>query len=364
MKNPILLTLLILEVLLALTYYCQPKQSTANTKRRYKIYLFMAFLMLITVHIMKDPESLPDLPFYIDGFKEVSANNMSYIFAHGVDSLKSENGWHVLCKLISYISSSPFFFILCTSFIILIGYYLAIRDFSSIYWLSTLLVLLGPFCQSLYVLRQYMAMSILLMTYHFIIEKRIWAFLLFVLLAFNIHQTAIIFLPIYFLYHLKGKYIYITIVAIIAVCVYIIYYVDLRELAINAVEETNLKGYDSYLKSETETNWKAGAYTLVVALFRLMIMKRVAFEEGINRLLTFTLFVAVLIGIIGIGLVFTGRLNLYFSGIIFLVIPNTAKYIRIRPYRYAFISVMLGFSIFMWLFGNGVSESVNSYRFL
>ena len=45
-------------------------------------------------------------------------------------------------------------------------------------------------------------------------------------------------------------------------------------------------------------------------------------KEGVNKLLFLALSIGIVISFVGVGLVATSRLNMYYSGLLYLVIPN------------------------------------------
>ncbi|MBQ3784438.1 MAG: EpsG family protein [Lachnospiraceae bacterium] len=70
------------------------------------------------------------------------------------------------------------------------------------------------YCMSLNIMRQCLAMSIILVAYKFILENKKLYFLLFVLIASQIHTSAFFVLPVFFIERLKitnPKFVYATI---------------------------------------------------------------------------------------------------------------------------------------------------------
>lgn len=355
----VLYSLLIIEVLVALLFYSgsSNKSSTKQKKR----YLIVAFVILAVVHIFKDPYGLHDLAFYIDGFNEVSRHDFSYIFGGFVTTIKANTGWHILCKVLSFIWSDYFIMLFVVSSIILYGYYYTTKKYSPIYWLSVLLFLTGTYFQSLYVIRQHLAIAITLFSFPFIINKKLFPYLLIIGLAFSIHSTAIIFLPVYFI---CNSQIGIKWVALLISVGAILVFGQLHSYTSLFLESASISGYESYLESEAQTNWKMGAYLAALLLFRVFIMRGNCLNEGIDNLLTVLLFLASLIGLAGIGLSFTSRLNMYFSATTFLSIPNTASYITNKTIRILYITVLLAFNVYMLLFGQHGSWDIIQYRFI
>lgn len=106
-----------------------------------------------------------------------------------------------LILLSHFIGFYQFFFII-TSFLITYFFYKTIKKHSLDKTLSTLIFVCFPlfFFMSLSVVRQYVAISLVFFGYRFIKERKFWSYLFLILLATFIHKSAIIALPIYFLF--------------------------------------------------------------------------------------------------------------------------------------------------------------------
>lgn len=306
------------------------KINKRNNNIRDKYYLLFSFILLGFIHVYKDISSVPDIIEYIEGFKEIGQYNFQYLFSNTLVSLKAEKGFIVFNKIISLFTDSPFWLLFFTSIIILSGYYYSIRKYSPFVWLSVILYMMGPYIQSIYVLRQHMAMSILLFSYTFIIKRKIVHFCFIALLAFSIHQSAIVFIPLYFLYCIKSmrNLIIIGVVLLFLAISNLDYIVEL-------FVQRFLTDYIYYLKGE-EANWKMCALLSSVLVLRVWIMKTSFLKDGIDRLLSLILFIGVFISYLGIGLPGVSRLNMYYSTCLFLVIPNTLSHVKYIGYRNIF----------------------------
>ena len=318
-----------------------PKIKKGSEKQRDTIYLVFVFILLGVVHIFKNTHSIPDVDLYIDGFKEISQNKVRELLTDNLYTLKAEKGYILLNKLILLFTKSPMGLILVTSVIILCGYFFSIRKYSPIVFLSVFLYLMGPYAQSIYVLRQHMAMSILLFTYPYIINRQLLKYLIVVLLAFSIHQSAFIFLPVYFIYEIKN----IKTVFILG-CLFIVMVVSRMEVIIEYFIQNMFMDYVSYLQDDT-TNWKNFALLFSVLFIRLIVLKKDFVKEGIDRLLSIMILLGVAVSYLGMGFPGIGRLNLYFSECLFLVLPNTVSHIKNKVMA---ISITTAYIIFLLAF--------------
>lgn len=91
-----------------------------------------------------------------------------------------------------------------THLIILYYSYRAIKTNSSNYLFSIYIFMLGGFFNhSLNIMRQSMAIAIFLYAIKYIFKKDFVKYILHILLAFLFHKTALIFVPLYFVYYFK-----------------------------------------------------------------------------------------------------------------------------------------------------------------
>ena len=74
-----------------------------------------------------------------------------------------------------------------------------------------------------------------------------------------------------------------------------------------------------------------------------MYMKKEYSVGGINKLLIMILIIGMIIQAIGTGNPITGRLNMYYSNFIFLLIPNMLSSISSKTTRYILSFILLLF---------------------
>src|SRR5699024_4520622 len=97
------------------------------------------------------------------------------------------------------------------------------------------------------------AMAILLYSIQFISKRKLVPFIITVLFAMGFHKTAILFLPVYFLYFLYGTSKYKTL-KILSFSVLIILMINFSTLLFPIVDNIDALSYyaDSYLDSDRE----------------------------------------------------------------------------------------------------------------
>ena len=290
---------------------------------------------MLALHTFVNPE-YSDNYVYKLAYMDLQRMSFTNVLQENSAYAKAEVGFRVLCKVLTYVSHQWVFALFVFSLITLGGYYASVRKYSSMYWLSVLLIMIGPFCQSLYVLRQHMAMGIVLYTYPFIIDKKIVPYLILCAIAFFIHQTAAIFLPIYFFYNLKGKKSIKIVLILFFLALYFYFSKLLYTSSLYAMETAAYGSHYYEYDVENGANAKMAILLLFLLLLRILLLKSEFYKEGINRLLSILLTVGFFISFVGIGYVATSRLNMYFSTLGFLYLPNTIQYFKKKEFKYLF----------------------------
>jgi len=121
-----------------------------------------------------------------------------------LSNLSIESVWINIANIFrnNYLSSQAWF--LFTSFIIVYLICFGIRKLSINFYLSVVLFVVGWFYfESMNVVRQYVAISILFAAFYLFLEKKYLLYIIAIFIAFQFHKSAIIMLPIIFLVKIK-----------------------------------------------------------------------------------------------------------------------------------------------------------------
>lgn len=323
-------------------------------------FLVICFIVMTLLHTFVNPE-YSDLYGYKLGFKEYQEMSLLKVINENAPSLKAETGYRVFCKVISFFTSEWRCAMFLISVVILSGYYYTIKHYSTMFWLSVLLIMVGPFTQSLFVLRQHMAMGIILFSYPYILEKKFVPYILICLLAISVHQTALIFVPVYFIYNMRNSYMVILVLLALFLFLYYFYSVIISTTASLAMSTA---GYgDYYFENNSDgANSKMAFLLLAITIMRFFLLRNDFFKEGINKLISIILVMGTILAFVGVGYIGTSRLNMYYSASSFLFVPNTLQYIKRKDIR-----VIVGFSYFLFLLyffvGNSNSQDMRDFWF-
>ena len=135
---------------------------------RLNIYLCLSLLVIFFFHAFKNPQTLDDIPYYVDAFYESRNVSWGRVIDMGYETFKTETGFALVIKTISSLFSFDQILFVLTSAFILFAVYHSIKQYSPIFWVSVFVFLTDSFPQSLFVLRAFVAISIYLLAFPFI----------------------------------------------------------------------------------------------------------------------------------------------------------------------------------------------------
>ena len=155
------------------------------------LYLFFTFFPLLLFSSLRYPKYGTDTYVYSDMFGVFAQGN----YAFYENPFAYEPGFMLLSKIISLMTSNFQMYLLALNLFYIWSCVCFIRKYSSSVWLSVFLFVgMGFFDQSMNVLRQFFALSIILWSYRYLDRRVIWKFLLLVILASLFHLSSIIFI--------------------------------------------------------------------------------------------------------------------------------------------------------------------------
>lgn len=308
-----------------------PMAIGLNTSNEYKkIVKILSFIIILVPRVLVDQNSVDDLENYYKAFQRILDYEWPEIFFTG-----TEPGFMLYVFLIRCVSSSFIFYLLVYNLILLCSIYNFVFKFSKNPYLSIIFFFLVFFNPSLFLIRQYIAASILLYTYPYIINRNIRAFLLLVLLACSFHFSSIVWVPIYFMYGIKKKYV-IPVVTIFCLFLFAIF----SRLQSFLVSYELFERYSAYV-DESGSLTQCFIFLVYLLVFYIFSTNKIFRDERLKLI-----FWLLLIGTICSGMGFfiqeVVRLFLYYNFVILLLIPETLFLMKKRYFRILyFMSVFL-----------------------
>ena len=256
--------------------------DVSENKSKKNIYLTICGLCIIFVMGLRDRLSgTQDTNSYCEIFDRVKLNGVSLIdyisnmkFENGI--LFSEVGFSIYIWTLSRIFSDAQWLLIITAIIMTVCTLKFISKHSEDLTLSLVMFLcLGLFTFNMNGLRQCLAMSICLIAYGFMKEKKFLPFILTVLIAISFHKSALIFAFVYPLAFMKPKWNYILFF-MIALTLFISFADDISFLYDSLTGE-NYSGGDSF---------DSGGY-ITIAIYLIIITVSLLFNKkwDVNTLL-------------------------------------------------------------------------------
>lgn len=225
-------------------------------KRNNKICILLFFLILFVLLSLRSIENGIDLVHYKYYFNYFSKLSFIDLLSYS-DGNKNEIFFYILNKLVSYFGGSFQLFLTIIAII-------SIFPIFKFYYKSTnnalltiaLFIVVAPFTSFFSSLRQSIAIGIVVYSFTFVENKKIFKFIFCVIIASLFHRTALFSLPLYVIYNTKitSKKLYFIIP--------IIFFMFLFNEQIFALLLTIFPSYDSEFVPIAQT----GAYGILVLL--------------------------------------------------------------------------------------------------
>ncbi|MFL2128265.1 EpsG family protein [Ruoffia sp. FAM 26255] len=283
-------------------------------KETRNIQLIISVSSLALINALRYPLIGTDMERYNRFFNYVGQIRDIKSFMH----YDQEIGYKALQWIIYNLFGNFQLLVVIVSLIFFMSFYVFLKRYSTNYYFSLLLfITLELYDFTFSGVRQTLALALIMSSYHFAIEKKPGKFIVTTLLASSFHSTAIIFLPVYFIYNfrLKQSHIFFLIP-------FFVFFYNSRAFIGRIF---NFIYYDSF---ETWYSSHSGFSTLALFLIVIVVMgltfespmrnKNDRFLSGSINIVIISIFIQVLSSY---AYSFT-RLNYYFLIIIIVYIPR------------------------------------------
>lgn len=191
-------------------------------------------------------------------------------------------------------------------------------------------------------IRQCIAFCIFIFAIRYIEKKSFIKYLFFIALAASFHKSAVILLPLYFIWRGKKEWFNNTTVqlALLLLSFCVVFINPIQEIISYVDEFILLLGYDNYLDSD----YMEGARELgITDMFQLLIYVIIILQSGKMKsyfqsdffnILYDLFFVGVCLGYVFTGSMMFGRIILYFTNISFIIFGYALAYLY-KTWRYS-----------------------------
>ena len=133
-----------------------------------------------------------------DNIADITTIKGNYSDSFLYNFYSSEIGYTFLNVIISFFTENRYIFILIVTLIIYTLLFVSIKKYTVNYPLATILFLGLWFFFTFTYLRQVLGATIVWLGIRYVIERKFWKFMVVVLIGFSMHNSAIIFFPLYF----------------------------------------------------------------------------------------------------------------------------------------------------------------------
>lgn len=183
-----------------------------NSKFRKTLFVWICFLELTFIAGFRAWDIGNDTSNYVGTFFAV-VSHLDLYLSH------MEKGYLLYNKLLSLLTSNLQAILIANAIVITGAICFFCRKYSISVFMSILLFVILQFSGTLNIMRQFLALSIVLFSIPFVIKRRFIAFVICCIIASTFHKSAILAVGLYFLYPLKFKFrhlIWISIISIIS----------------------------------------------------------------------------------------------------------------------------------------------------
>lgn len=285
------------------------------------LFFWISFIVLFILAGFRDSSVGTDTLSYENIFLRISAGSETV----------QEIGWQVLNRIVAYFNGNFQDLLVITSLLILFPLFLVVRKHSLNPMLSIFLYYaFYIYLQSFNITRQSVAITIILIAYVYLINKRNWHFLILVLLAATFHTTALLCIPIVFVNRIPDKvpvYLILMITTIFIGLVFSNYILT---------QAATLLGYDNYLELY-ESGTSVGVYLIVLNLFFLFVL----FASSERGVLFKLFFVFIVLANLTANVPYGYRIIFYFTIIQILYLPYFISNNKLGGKPLAFALVIL-----------------------
>ncbi|MDR0745062.1 MAG: EpsG family protein [Mediterranea sp.] len=293
------------------------------------IYLTFVFILVGLLVTLRSVVVGNDTETYVELFERIA--DLQY--GDVLDYLRYEIGYLYLNKFVSHISTHPQTILIVTGIITTASYYLFIKKYSKSVYLSVFMfILLRYMDQTMNIIRECIALSILFYAYNFIEQKKLVPFILSVLFASLFHKTAIIFLAAWLIvkipFNIKNL-ILLTIGVIILFINFEILFetsLSLSLFQIYAYYEDGKYFGDTRIATILQTSMILSFFVLALYIRKNIGVKTYK-NLGYEKMLML-LYVGMCIMVLSFKFNLFDRIATYFNVFSIIIIPNTVALIK------------------------------------
>lgn len=250
--------------ILSLLFSGRTDKFSEHKKNKTVIWFFFGIVLFMLS--LRGEKVGSDTPVYLYHFEKISRFSIEQIF----EQYENEYGYYLLNKAISFFTKNNQIFLAIIAIICVAPVaHLYAKNSENAMLTIAIFIISSNFPILFSGLRQSIALAVVAISYKYIKEKKLWKFLLLILLAFFFHKSALVALLLYPMYHMKitkpKLFVFIPIIATVFV-----FNKPIFEFMIQFLGEYG----ENYSAKET------GAYAMIVLFALFVLLAYIAPDES------------------------------------------------------------------------------------
>jgi len=317
------------------------------------LFVVLSFIPLFLLIALRDISVGTDYQSYVNAYYKILEGTLSSSNWLGI-------GYIFICKLLSFIAGYNYIIVFSFfGFITLFFVYKSILRNSKIPWLSLYLFLSTClYYQTFNQFRQMLACTIVLYSIKYMEKKNLKMFIIIILIAASIHNSALVMLPFYFISKLEINKKTIFMYVIISL---------LMMFGFNIIERFILyTNYDVYLN--TNFNIERNLSSIINMFVRMILLigcllfsKRLIKQDPESKYLYNLVIVCTIFQLLTIKSYLFARITTYFFIFYILLIPNIV-YVFLKKNKILAMGVILIiFAIYHYVYFNSAVALSSGY---
>lgn len=309
-------------IIYIIIYFTSAEIFVRFNKKQYSLLVELLIVSIIPAIFGAVRYAGTDYPAYLSAFKTAKDINLfQYFKTTDIINDGTTIGIAVvahIAKLFSH-SANVYFGILTALTYVPVAYFVKKRFDNEYHFLIILNYLFGNFSSDFNIVKQGIAMSLIVLSFDFVLDRKIIHFLVTILFAFLFHPSALVAIPIYFLLDKKGKLqSWKIIIVLIIVTIFVVNFSNI----LISLESERYSGYaTSNFMTKNLTFYLNALWLLVFLIFS---KKLISLNEN-NRLYILIYSIAVLLNLIGFVSVYGKRIGGYFSIVSMFLLAQLPK---------------------------------------
>lgn len=308
-----------------------------------KVLVFLPFLQVYLILALKSQSVGTDTISYLKGFHLIQNTSWNLIFNFQIENLvfNFERGFIFLTKSISLLTNDFTVYSAIIYMIMMLPLFIIIKKYSAIPFLSLILFISLGFLNFYFSgMRQSIAISLILLSYNFIVERKLLKFILLIAIASLIHQSAIFFIPAYFIVNMIFTPVFIILYFLVLLIVYILRY--------------QLLGFVTHFIYSGVEIVNTGAYTLLLIVLMTFIAGLVTYKKTIsvnstNKILFNLIAIAAVLMVFNTVSTIGLRVANYYYIFMILFIPNLISSYKNNILKMFAITIVVAFTVTYYL---------------